>query len=387
MAEREAANTGALDFSAGMATHMDGPEKAMVRISGWLKALDSEWSKAQSVFGDRLFRPDFADLERLRDIILQSRVAWRNQIVPSGNAYASLYAARNLNPALGMAERLQGCTQARYIDRIAADMNASGLGGLSEKLAALHRKALAAATPSAAMLGADSTYALVREWFAGCAEICGGAGRRQAFFGPLAGSDRVGLAAPADIAYAACAMPAPSLADPSAPALVLLGTQLSYGYLWNEVRVKGGAYGVRASLDGGRGSFNFSSYRDPNIERTLGIYLGTQGFVDNAMDLSAHGVEQAIIGAFKQLDMPIRPSSAVSIAQSRLVSGETEAFLREFRGRLLGLDANAIKKAADKVFSAMGGAPVCVLSSREKLTEENGKMERPLAIEPLWERA
>ncbi len=386
MAEREAASTGSLDFSAGMITHIDGPDKAVVRVAGWLKALDSEWPQAMSVFSDRLFRPDFTDKERLRDIVLQSRVGWRNQIVPSGNAYASLYAGRNLTPALGFAERLQGCTQARYIDRLASELD-SILDSLPGRLDALHKKILAGATPIAAVLGADSTYAVVREWCAANADTFAGNGGRQQPFGPLGGSDRVGLAAPADIAYAACVMPGPSVADPMAPALVLLGTQLSFGYLWNEVRVKGGAYGVRASLDGGRGSFNFSSYRDPNIERTLGVYLKAQGFVDDEMDLSPQGVEQAVIGTFKQLDAPMRPSSAVLTALSRYASGETEAFRREFRSRLLGLAGEDIKKAADKVFSSMGGAPVCALSSREKLTEENAKMERPLDIEPLWEHA
>ena len=41
----------------------------------------------------------------------------------------------------------------------------------------------------------------------------------------------------------------------------LLSVHLSYGYLWNEVRVKRGAYGVRASDDWGNGLFCLTRYR------------------------------------------------------------------------------------------------------------------------------
>ncbi|MCK7503667.1 MAG: hypothetical protein MZV70_05820 [Desulfobacterales bacterium] len=40
-------------------------------------------------------------------------------------------------------------------------------------------------------------------------------------------------------------------------------TLLSTGYLWDEVRVKGGAYGASAWTDGSESTFSFSSYRDP----------------------------------------------------------------------------------------------------------------------------
>ncbi|MDR1744981.1 MAG: insulinase family protein, partial [Planctomycetota bacterium] len=93
MAAREAAATGALDFSAGLLPNVDGADKSALRLAVWLKALDTDWDKALGILSDRLFRADFADRDRLRDILLQNRMYWRESIVPSGNAYAALYAA------------------------------------------------------------------------------------------------------------------------------------------------------------------------------------------------------------------------------------------------------------------------------------------------------
>lgn len=388
MAAREAASTGALEFSAGLVQHVEGPDRAGLKLGVWMKALDADWEKALAVLSDRLFRAEFGDRERLRDIILQSRSAWRDQIVPAGNAYAALYAARNLNPALAAAERLAGCGQARFVDRLASEIDGK-LDALPERLRALRDKLLAGASPALAVIGDDAGVGLCRQWLENNAERFGGDGAPVPLPPAAASNDggpvRIGLAAPADVAFVARAMPGPCLADADAPALLLLGVQLSFGYLWNEVRVKGGAYGVRAGLDGARGVFNFTSFRDPNIGRTLDVFTGAGEFIEKEMDLSPAGLEQAIIGAFKTLDQPMRPPSAAAAVLARRLGGETDAFRRDFRARLLSLDAERVRGAAARLFAGMAAAPVCVLSSREKITAENKRAGGvPLVVEPLW---
>ena len=43
---------------------------------------------------------------------------------------------------------------------------------------------------------------------------------------------------------------------------------MNYEYLWQNIRVKGGAYGCSTNV-GRNGDVCFLSYRDPNLERTL----------------------------------------------------------------------------------------------------------------------
>jgi Zn-dependent M16 (insulinase) family peptidase len=388
MAEREAACLGDLDFSAGLACHVEGPDRAGPSLAVWLKALEPDWARALGVLEDRLFAADFSDRDRLRDIVLQSRLAWRGQIVPAGNSFAALYAARRLNPALAASERLGGCTQARFMDRLAGDLEAE-LPRLPGRLAALRERLLAGCRPAAAQIGSPAVQAASRAWLERQASRLGGRTAADPP-GPAAsgdgGPERIGLAAPAEVAFAAQALPAPALAHPDAPALVLLGVQLTFGHLWNEVRVKGGAYGVRAAFDGARGVFSLSSFRDPNIFRTLEAFASCPGFVAGGMDLSPAGLEQAIIGTLKTLDQPLRPAGAVATALTRHLSGEDGDFRRAFRRRLLSLTATEVAGAAERLFSRLPSAPVCALAGREKLAEENGRAgDRALAVESLWE--
>ena len=53
---------------------------------------------------------------------------------------------------------------------------------------------------------------------------------------------------------------------------------LEYDYLWNHVRVKGGAYGSKI-LVGMPGDFLFGSYRDPNLEETYNNYKNTYKYL------------------------------------------------------------------------------------------------------------
>ena len=55
----------------------------------------------------------------------------------------------------------------------------------------------------------------------------------------------------------------------------LLGTS----WLWDRVRVSGGAYGGFSSFDSQSGQFTFLSYRDPNLLKTADVYDGTADFL------------------------------------------------------------------------------------------------------------
>ncbi len=385
MASREAACTGALDFSAGIVSHVDGPEKGWLRLGVWLKALDADMEKALVVLSDRLFSADFTDTDRLKDIILQSRMGWRSEIVPHGNTYASMYAARNLTAAASILERLNGVTQARFIDRLATNLE-KHIDELPGRFAAMRERILSRAGVTAAQIGADDSVKRGRDWLSANADKFAGPSKPAAGFAlKKFGGDRIGLASPAEVAFAATPLLAPPLMDKDAPALALLSTQLSYGYLWNEIRVKGGAYGAHARFDPARGVFTLSSFRDPNIARTFSAFEKTGAYIAADMDMAPASVEQYIIGAVKTLDKPLRPPTAVAVALNRHLAGETESFRNEFRTRLLSLDGDAVKSAAARLFAHVDDAPGAVVASREKIEEENGAMAKPLTIEPLWD--
>eukprot|EP01043_Picozoa_sp_COSAG02_P051163 COSAG02_NODE_5352_length_4407_cov_1.788997_1_plen_976_part_00 len=70
---------------------------------------------------------------------------------------------------------------------------------------------------------------------------------------------------------------------------LVLSKLVGTSYLWDQVRVVGGAYGVFGVYDWRRGVFNYVSYRDPKLADTLAAYDGTAAFVE-AMELDEGGL-------------------------------------------------------------------------------------------------
>lgn len=56
----------------------------------------------------------------------------------------------------------------------------------------------------------------------------------------------------------------------------VIGKSLSTSWLWDRVRVSGGAYGGYCDFDTHSGMFTYSSYRDPNLLKTVDVYDGAR---------------------------------------------------------------------------------------------------------------
>lgn len=82
----------------------------------------------------------------------------------------------------------------------------------------------------------------------------------------------------------------------------VLNQILSTDWLKNQIRIQGGAYGGFSSISP-NGSLLFSSFRDPNLSKTLNIFKKTADFVRN-FDADKQQMTRFIIGTIAYLDTP-----------------------------------------------------------------------------------
>ena len=61
--------------------------------------------------------------------------------------------------------------------------------------------------------------------------------------------------------------------------LQVLKTILGYDYLWNNIRVLGGAYGCMSGFSRNGDSY-LASYRDPNLEKTIEVFEGVPEYIE-----------------------------------------------------------------------------------------------------------
>ena len=89
-------------------------------------------------------------------------------------------------------------------------------------------------------------------------------------------------------------------------ALSVLRSIMSYEYLWQNVRVKGGAYGCMCNFGAFDGTGFFVSYRDPNLRETYDVYKKATDYIKN-FKADEREMTKYIIGTMSNEDTPMTP--------------------------------------------------------------------------------
>ena len=144
-------------------------------------------------------------------------------------------------------------------------------------------------------------------------------------------------------------------------ALRIAQTMLSYGYLWNEIRSKGGAYGCAVRFGRG-GSVVFSSYRDPKLEETDKVYEGVPGYLEQ-YEADEREMTKAIIGAVGELDTPRTPQLSGLLALSAYYSKVTDEMFAKERAEVLSATPKDIRALAPLVREALKYEAKCVIGN------------------------
>lgn len=148
-------------------------------------------------------------------------------------------------------------------------------------------------------------------------------------------------------------------------ALQILKVIMSYDYLWQNIRVKGGAYGCMSSFTR-VGEGYFVSYRDPHLARTNEVYEGVVDYLEN-FTVSERDMTKYIIGTMSGIDQPMTPAMKGERSMNLYMSHVTPEMLEEERNQILDAgqeDIRALAKVAEAVLKA---GQFCVIGSEEKI--------------------
>lgn len=151
-----------------------------------------------------------------------------------------------------------------------------------------------------------------------------------------------GLVYPGNVNYVAMGYNFKKLGYQYHGGLNMLKSILGMDYLWNEVRVKNGAYGCFSDFRKS-GNMFFVSYRDPNVEETLKVYQDVADYVAN-MELSERELLQYLIGTISSLDFPYTPSTEGRSGQMYYLTQTKKEELQQMRDEIFATD-NAILRS------------------------------------------
>lgn len=151
-------------------------------------------------------------------------------------------------------------------------------------------------------------------------------------------------------------------------ALRVLKMILSSGYLWKNIREKGGAYGCICVFSKS-GETYFSSYRDPNLSKTNEVFENAPQFIKE-FDCDERDMTKYIIGTISGMDTPLTASSKGSRSMAAYINEESIENLK--RDRIQVLEANQDKiRSFDKLVAAVfEDNNICVIGNEAKIESE-----------------
>ena len=132
---------------------------------------------------------------------------------------------------------------------------------------------------------------------------------------------------------------------------------LTYDYLWNTVRVQGGAYGVGLNIDS-KGEARFSSYRDPNAKATLSRFDGA----GKALREAAQGDLTNFIISTIGKSQPVRTPHAQGMAEAAdALSGITHEDRQQLHTEILTTTALQLEELSQQLEEGAVQAGICVI--------------------------
>ncbi len=370
IAHRIAGNTGGIHGDVKFSTHAQNPEQILINLQISLKTLDHQVEKALKVLQDLLFDLDPTDSDRLKDVMIQTHAHYHSDLMYNGMNTAWLKAESALTSQAYLAELLNGLPQLALTQKISHDFD-NYVEELTTNLNQL-RDFIVNQPLTISFTGSDDSYNQLIKTLNNWSQK-----RQVKSLIPLKldftpnFNLREGLAGPVQVAYCVKSYPAPHYSNPKAPYLTLAAHLIGLGYMFDEIRFKGNAYGGGCRYESLGQTLTFYSYRDPHISRTLEVFNNVGNYVKNA-DWLQEDIERSIITTTQKDSPVLRPAKATNLALDRYVTGKTTILREQYYEKMLTGTVKTVKESFLEVLEkAQNNYAVCVMSSREKLTQEN----------------
>jgi Zn-dependent M16 (insulinase) family peptidase len=155
-----------------------------------------------------------------------------------------------------------------------------------------------------------------------------------------------GLAITADTNYVGKAANLYDLGYKPHGAASVVTRYLSTTWLWERVRVQGGAYSSFCTFDQHSGVFSYLSHRDPNLLATIDIYDQTSAFLRRTQFSDAE-LTRSIIGAIGDMNTYQLPDAKGYSSMLRYLAGETDAARQRWYDQILTTRAADFQTFAD----------------------------------------
>lgn len=356
------ANLGFLSFTTEVATQPNwklANPRLLVSAGALSEKMDALARIPREVWSETIFE----DTERMRDVLTQTRIGMEQSFLMNGHSAALARAMSYGSPAAVLTQQLSGVDFYLFL-RDLLDNFDDRKEGLCETLRELQARIFTSTGTVASFTGSDEDYR--RYWSAaGDLGLSPRTAATKELYVPWPEDKREAFIIPSDVTYLARACDPRTLEIETDGTWNVASNALSYDYLWNEIRVKGGAYGCGFRSPSPRHA-SFYTYRDPAIDPSL-ARIEAAGDWLASFDPDADTFEGFIVSCVSGMDAPLKPYTLTKRRNAEYFCKTPSGKRAERRQQMLESTPDALRALAADISRIAREAPACVFAGREAI--------------------
>jgi Zn-dependent M16 (insulinase) family peptidase len=334
-----------------------------------------------AILHDVLLTAKLDNPERFRQMVLEEKADLEAGLVPAGSRVVNTRLRALFNEADWAAEQMGGISYLFFLRQLAEAVDQDWPSVLA-RLEEMRRILLNRAGLLCNITLDQANWAQVQPGLTGLLRALPAAPPALSAWQPAPAARFEGLTIPAQVNYVGKGADLYRLGFTFDGSANVVLKYLNATFLWERVRVQGGAYGGFAAFSQRSGVFTFLSYRDPNLLSTLREYDQAANFLRH-LELSQAELVKTIIGAIGDLDAYQLPDAKGYTALQRYLVGETDAQRQVWRDQVLSATPADFHAFGESLQHVKEAGLVVVLGSPDAIERANAERDGFLEVKKV----
>ncbi|MFA5478903.1 MAG: insulinase family protein [Candidatus Muiribacteriota bacterium] len=359
-------NTGGVEFMPEIIINYDNDEDYTPYLSIKGKSLREKTPELTSLFTEIMNNTIFDDKNRIKEVLNEIKSRFEMQMMRSGHVFARRRMFSYISQSGYAEEMISGIHAYEFIKNTVKNFD-SIYGELVNKLNTVYRKIFNRNNIIVHYTGSKKDFEVCVNDLINVAENLNNDSVSRNKFNFNLEIKNEGLAAPAQIQYVAAGGNFKKAGFDYTGSMKVLKTIVGFDYLWNKVRVQGGAYGAFVDFSNS-GKLFMGSYRDPNLTQTLEVFKNTPEYLEK-FEADDYSINKYIIGTIGELDPHNPPQRKGELALRYMLSGNTFDKMKKLRQEVLSTKVEDLKKFAGMFEEVMKNNIHVVFGNEDKIKE------------------
>jgi hypothetical protein len=367
MSQRIGIHTGGIRPWHFSSSPIDNREEIISYLFFSGKGLMEKLDDLFDIFKELFAELNFSNHKRLVEIIRSSKADMEDSIVPHGNQYV-LSRLKSYHSKLGQFdEYIDGITYYRFLQDLLKRVEKDP-GEVAEKFMTTAKTIFSRQNVLINLTGEEKHYALFEKQIDALMDIFPDTPSTPQDLQFSSEFENEGFLTASTVQYVGKGANLYDMGFQHSGQFDVLKSLLGTSFLWDRVRVRGGAYGSSSTFDLYSGDFNFVSYRDPNLGETLDVYDEATDYLKQ-LDLSEAELNKLIIGCVGHLDPPFTSDRKGTISMIEHLTGRNHSMKQKHRDEMLSTQVEDLKAFAPLFQEIKEKGKVCVLGNEEKIRD------------------